>query len=938
MQDAMHPFKLMQLATQFLAEPDDAAAMRMLDQYPELPADLVRAAAPMARGGGDADEDARVTRRLQLLDRWPMLKFALASQRAGAAEARLRSERSVDALRAVVAASEEAAAASEAAPVEPAMKASLLAHTMQLHYSLWANTQDQPSLDRAIDRGLQAEQLVAGSSAELLPGLLVARYERSGERGDLERAVALVERLLPGDRIPPGDDALSVQASTLANALRHRYLVTSDPSDINRAVALYDRLAALPVDAARRAIRQVNLAAGLLTRYDGAGDLSDLDRGIEILQALVNAWPDGTDGRSTAANDLALALMKRFMITKRRDDVAQAIVAGGLCISLLAPSAPETLRNLTTGGTAALLGYRNLERPELLALAVKIADRVSEQAQGRTIEAARAFQFASDCLLERFMGAKSQDDVDRAVDLARRAAEAAVSSAPVRAAGVGQLALAFRRRSESTWARPSDVDDAISAYRAAVPAAIPDSALHALEMGIEWGEWALQRQARSEAAEALLLAMDAHQRVLDSQRDRQSRELRSKRVQGLGALAAVSLARAGERERAAVTMERGRGLLMAQALNLRPEDVTLAGIRKQAGGTPLVYLENVDGGYAVIVTERGVSTLDLPALTEPAINQWLAANIDLRLSKPEKWEQQLQDLCRWLWGVVMGPLVEHLKPHTQATLVPGGYLAMLPLHAAWTEDPRAPGGRRYVLDELTIRYAPRAGALRPGKRPLRASLLCVDEPAPVKAPKLPYSEAEVKAAARHFTSRTVLPGRKATRAAVVEELGRRSVLHLSCHGTARLDQPLDSGLLLSGNEMLTLRDFLGMRLEKVDLAVLSACDTGQMGTALPDEAVGLPGGMLQAGARGVISALWPIDSFATLLLVARFYECLRDDGLAPAAALGRAQCWLRDTTNQEKGAHFKDVPEIRRPLLMRDPDARDHAALSDWAAFSYAGA
>jgi hypothetical protein len=61
--------------------------------------------------------------------------------------------------------------------------------------------------------------------------------------------------------------------------------------------------------------------------------------------------------------------------------------------------------------------------------------------------------------------------------------------------------------------------------------------------------------------------------------------------------------------------------------------------------------------------------------------------------------------------------------------------------------------------------------------------------------------------------RTQLPTGEATRAAFEREAPAATLLHLACHVLADLKAPLDSGLLLAGNQCMTLRDLLGMRLE-----------------------------------------------------------------------------------------------------------------------------
>jgi len=57
---------------------------------------------------------------------------------------------------------------------------------------------------------------------------------------------------------------------------------------------------------------------------------------------------------------------------------------------------------------------------------------------------------------------------------------------------------------------------------------------------------------------------------------------------------------------------------------------------------------------------------------------------------------------------------------------------------------------------------------------------------------------------------------------------------------------------------------------------------------------------------GVVGALWSVNDLSTALLMVRFYELhwQGDAGngegpLPPERALRRAQCWLRDVTNEE---------------------------------------
>jgi CHAT domain-containing protein len=135
--------------------------------------------------------------------------------------------------------------------------------------------------------------------------------------------------------------------------------------------------------------------------------------------------------------------------------------------------------------------------------------------------------------------------------------------------------------------------------------------------------------------------------------------------------------------------------------------------------------------------------------------------------------------------------------------------------------------------------------------------------------------------------------------------------------------------------ILTLSDLFDLKLSEgetggIRLALLSACATGLPGAQLPDEVISLPTGLLQAGVAGVAASLWAVADLSTMMLLTRFYDLWRKDGLEPALALRKAQKWVRDTSNGEKAAYFN--------LVTLDPNANDFAHPFHWAAFTYVGA
>jgi len=394
-------------------------------------------------------------------------------------------------------------------------------------------------------------------------------------------------------------------------------------------------------------------------------------------------------------------------------------------------------------------------------------------------------------------------------------------------------------------------------------------------------------------------------------------------------------------------------------------------------GQSLVYLLCAeDSGLALVVHKQGfplqknqqlnIKPIWLDKLSEETLQTlifgleedavgWLAAYAN-RHAYPGLWPQTLDRITKELWPLIMCPLVDYLKSVKVdcAVLVPTDLLSFLPLHIAWCDKKQTPTGRLYALDIIHFTYAPNARTLSAcqqiAEKTMATALLAVNEPRPTQKNALPHSEQEVNIALKYFDKHRLLQHKKATRKAILSSLQKYNVLHFSCHGVADIKSPLDSGLLMAKDEILTLRDLFELDFGTARLAVLSACETGLPGGDLLDEAVSLPSGFLQAGVAGVAASLWAVDDSSTMMLMARFYDYWQRDTLTPAEALRKSQQWVRDTTSQEKKDYFASKAQKTRkgwlPAWTRTRDInvvtppdqnRDLSHPYYWAAFAYIG-
>jgi CHAT domain-containing protein/tetratricopeptide (TPR) repeat protein len=159
---------------------------------------------------------------------------------------------------------------------------------------------------------------------------------------------------------------------------------------------------------------------------------------------------------------------------------------------------------------------------------------------------------------------------------------------------------------------------------------------------------------------------------------------------------------------------------------------------------------------------------------------------------------------------------------------------------------------------------------------------------------------------------------------------------LSGAGVAGWHPGLLSGIALAGanvrptpvghdDGILTALEVAELDLSSVELAVLSACETGLGEVAGGEGLLGLQRAFQVAGAHSVIASLWKVGDEPTRALMARFYENLWRKGHPPAQALREAQLAML------KG-------DLGRGLR-READApkSDRAPPFYWAAFVLSG-
>ncbi|WP_131792609.1 CHAT domain-containing protein, partial [Candidatus Protofrankia datiscae] len=166
-----------------------------------------------------------------------------------------------------------------------------------------------------------------------------------------------------------------------------------------------------------------------------------------------------------------------------------------------------------------------------------------------------------------------------------------------------------------------------------------------------------------------------------------------------------------------------------------------------------------------------------------------------------------------------------------------------------------------------------------------------DAPPHPGASDLPGTAEEIRRLRERFPGRVqALVGDDATRATVTAALPAARWAHFACHGTANLANPSASRLLLTDHQQqpLTVVDVARLRLDRAQLAFLSACETARPGGRLADEVIHLASAFQLAGYRHVIGTLWPISDQHAVDIADHIYTTLSATGTLTATGTATA--------------------------------------------------
>ena len=141
--------------------------------------------------------------------------------------------------------------------------------------------------------------------------------------------------------------------------------------------------------------------------------------------------------------------------------------------------------------------------------------------------------------------------------------------------------------------------------------------------------------------------------------------------------------------------------------------------------------------------------------------------------------------------------------------------------------------------------------------------------------------------------------------------------------------------------ILTAAEVHSLDLRGVDLAVLSACETGLGQSAGGKGIIGLQRAFQLAGVHTTITSLWQVDDAATRALMVEFYRNLFEKKLSKLESLRQAQIWMLNNPSVIEGRNLTTRGEVRETKAnIVDTQTKPSSGRSlpaYWAAFQLSG-
>ena len=417
-----------------------------------------------------------------------------------------------------------------------------------------------------MERSLAEAPVRRGQRQQYLSDLgiaLRACFERWGDEADIDRAVSCHENAMQGARAAVS--RWPMHAENLANALWSRYLHFGSLADLERAASLHKQAAArFSERSAERSSCLNNLSLVLHAMYEHTGDLGYLEAAVTAARDSVAEAADQFDQYPTCLSTLMIMLQAFYEHAGNSDDLDLAIEIG------------HELAAMTPLGAARAMYFHNLgnalvdpvppsDNPGDLAEAIACHETALAGISFDSPQRASYLDDGATAVLYQCRLSHDSDDLARVIE-ARDALMRTVSpSSPETVKYLNNLGLSLLA-SLDLASEPGSGARATETFCRACSLGLETNPAEVLKVAATWGGWAAERADWTDSATAYEFGIVVIETLFRTQPLRRHKEAWLASIGDMSVGAAYALTWASTTDRAVAALERGRSMLLSEAL------------------------------------------------------------------------------------------------------------------------------------------------------------------------------------------------------------------------------------------------------------------------------------------------------------------------------------------------------------------------------------
>jgi len=750
-----------------------------------------------------------------------------------------------------------------------------LGDSLKSHFD---HTGDVFELAEAISNHRRAVQLTPDDHPHMpawlvsLGDSLYSHFKRTGNVSDLWEAISVQQRAI--QLTPDGQRRMPARLNALGVSFWSRFEHTGNIAHLLETISIQQRAVQLTPDGHHEMpIMLTNLGTSYLRRLECTPDGCDLSEAISVHQQAVRLTPSGHPFMPLFLHKLGMAFLKRF---ERTGDIANIhSAASTFRESVTALGSPFVRLEVAQLWARLSMAY---DLPHTLTAYGAVIDLIFEIAgMDRTIEQRHTHLIEISTLTTRAAAAAfTLGDVEKALEWLEQGRCLVWSQLNQLRTPVDQL----RAHNEHLAQRFSDISSALEASGSrrgteglsidaplSQKIVLQDEACLQINLSRKWGELLDEIRCipqfhnflRPPQASYLLKRLPKHGVVILINVD-ETRCDALALVSGSDAPIHITLDDFTHKEASDLT-ESLRHFLSSHRVRMREVD--------RAGRPVLSPGAEKQSGIHVVLKALWLRVVK-PILDGLAFSVSVFQFVTLHVINILYKSTPASDPARIWW-------------------CPTGPLAFLPLHAAgiYGRNRRSPPGS-CISDFAISSYTPNVSSLLEKlnksvniPQPASSKLLVISQPNTPGCSPIPATTKEMnciwQTIERNNGECLPLEGESASVSQVKLEMESHGSIHLACHASQDLENPLRSGFYLHDGR-LELSEIMKQKFTVHELAFLSACQTSTGTEKLSEEAVHLAAGMLAAGYRGVVATMWSIKDKYGPVVAESFYKDLMERG------------------------------------------------------------